>query len=55
LVVITGNDQILEDDCQSYIGSHHGVSGPDGVLGKPVDRQALLTVLDHVLGARSLC
>jgi CheY-like chemotaxis protein len=53
LVVITGNDQILEDDCQSYLGSHHGVCGPDGVLGKPVDRQALLTVLEHVLGART--
>lgn len=45
LVVITGNDKILEDDCQSYLGSHHGVRGPDGVLGKPVDRNTLLAVL----------
>lgn len=52
LVVITGNDQILEDDCQSYLGSHHGVRGPDGVLGKPVDRQALLAVLKCVVGRR---
>ena len=52
LVVVTGNDQILEDDCQSYLGSHHGVCGPDGVLGKPVDQQALLAVLKHVIGAR---
>jgi CheY-like chemotaxis protein len=45
LVVITGNDKILEDDCQSYLGSHHGVRGPDGVLGKPVDQKTLLSVL----------
>jgi CheY-like chemotaxis protein len=45
LVVVTGNDQILQDDCQSYLGSHLGVRGPDGVLGKPVDRDSLLAVL----------
>jgi CheY-like chemotaxis protein len=45
LVVVTGSDQILEDDCQSYMGSHHGVRGPDGVLGKPIDRKTLLAVL----------
>jgi len=45
LVVITGSDKILEDDCQSYMGSHHGVRGPDGVLAKPVDRKTLLAVL----------
>jgi len=49
LVVVTGNDQLLEDDCQSYLGAHEGVRGPDGVLGKPVDRQSLLAVLDHLL------
>lgn len=46
LVVVTGNDQILQDDCQSYIGSHEGVRGPDGVLSKPIDRDALLEVLN---------
>jgi len=45
LVVVTGMDQILQDDCQSYLGSHHGVRGPDGVLGKPIDRKTLLAVL----------
>jgi len=50
LVVITGNDQILQDDCQSYLGSHQGVQGPDGGLGKPVDRQTLLAVLKHLPG-----
>mgnify|MGYP002062776620 CR=1 FL=1 len=50
LVVITGSDKILEDDCQSYLGAHEGVSGPDGVLGKPVDRATLLAILDRLLG-----
>ena len=49
LIVVTGNDRILEDDCQTYLGAHLGVRGPDGVLSKPVDRAALLAVV------RSLC
>jgi two-component system OmpR family response regulator/two-component system alkaline phosphatase synthesis response regulator PhoP len=49
LVVVTGNDQILQDECQSYLGSHEGVPGPDGVLAKPIDRSVLLAVL------RQLC
>jgi len=49
LVVVTGNDQLLEDDCQSYLGAHEGVRGPDGVLGKPVDRVTLLAVLRKLL------
>lgn len=48
LVVITGMDKILEEDCQSYLLSQHGVRGPDAVLGKPVDPGTLLTVLAHV-------
>ncbi|MFH0945184.1 MAG: response regulator [Planctomycetota bacterium] len=50
LVVITGNDKILEDDCQSYLGSCLGVRGPDGTLGKPVDRATLLAVLRILTG-----
>jgi CheY-like chemotaxis protein len=49
VVVITGNDRLLEDDCQSYLGAHQGVRGPDGVLGKPVDRETLLNVLGTLL------
>ena len=48
LIVVTGSDRILEDDCQSYLGSHHGVRGPDGVLGKPIDLKTLLAVLKHM-------
>jgi len=49
LVVVTGNDKLLEDDCQSYLGAHAGVRGPDGVLGKPVDRTALKAVINKLL------
>lgn len=45
LVVVTGVDQLLKDDCQSYLGAHAGVEGPDAVLGKPIDPAALLAVL----------
>lgn len=49
LVVVTGNDKLLEDDCQSYLGAHAGVRGPDGVLGKPVDRTTLIAVIKKLL------
>jgi hypothetical protein len=49
MVVVTGNDQLLEDDCQSYLGAHEGVRGPDRVLGTPVDRSSLLEVLRNLL------
>lgn len=49
LVVVTGNDKLLEDDCQSYLGAHAGVRGPDGVLGKPVDRTTLRAVMRKLL------
>lgn len=45
LVVVTGVDQLLKDDCQSYLGTHSGVEGPDAVLGKPIDPGTLLAVL----------
>jgi CheY-like chemotaxis protein len=48
LVVITGNDQVLQDDCQSYLVGHQDVRGPDGVLGKPMDPKTLLAVVHHL-------
>jgi two-component system OmpR family response regulator len=53
MVVVTGNDQLLEDDCKSYLGAHEGVRGPDEVLGKPVDRSTLLAVLRNLLNRAS--
>jgi CheY-like chemotaxis protein len=53
VVMITGDDRILQDDCRSYLGSHADVRAPDGVLAKPIDRKVLLGVLDGVCGGRS--
>jgi len=46
VVVITGNDRVLEDHGKSYLSSHGGVRGPDAVLGKPLSAAALLHVLE---------
>ena len=54
MVVVTGNDTLLEDDCQSYLGAFEGVRGPDGVLGKPVNRESLLAVLHALLNQSQL-
>lgn len=48
IVMITGDDRVLQDDCRTYLGSHLDVRGPDGVLAKPIDRQVLLGVLDSI-------
>ncbi|RLE27488.1 MAG: hypothetical protein DRJ61_17375 [Acidobacteria bacterium] len=45
MIVITGNDKILIDAGRSYIQSYEGIRGPDEILGKPVDRDKLLTLL----------
>jgi CheY-like chemotaxis protein len=45
LIVITGNDRVLEDHGKSYLSSYEGIRGPDAVLGKPVDPAALLRLL----------
>jgi len=45
VVMITGNDKVLQDDCRSYLATHGDVRCPDGVLAKPIDRQELLRTL----------
>jgi CheY-like chemotaxis protein len=45
LVLVTGDDNVLRDDCRSYLESHQDVRGPDHVLGKPMERDVLLAVL----------
>jgi CheY-like chemotaxis protein len=46
LIVVTGNDRVLEDHGKSYLASYEGLRGPDAVLGKPVDPEALLRLLE---------
>lgn len=46
LVLVTGDDNVLKDDCRSYLESHQDVRGPDRVLGKPMERDVLLAILN---------
>ena len=48
LLVVTGNDRVLEDACRSYLRAHAGVRGPDAVLGKPVAREKLLSLVEEL-------
>lgn len=48
LVVVTGMEELLQDDCQSYLGANSTLRGPDAVLGKPIDPDVLLVVLAHL-------
>lgn len=45
IVLVTGCDDILEDNCRSYLGTTHGIRGPDHIVPKPVDPQLLLDVV----------
>ena len=47
------NDKIVEDECKSYLGTHQGVAGPDGVLAKPVDQAALMAVVERLTAGSS--
>jgi two-component system alkaline phosphatase synthesis response regulator PhoP len=46
VIVVTGDDRVLEDHGKSYLSAHNGLRGPDAELGKPVDPEALLRVLE---------
>ena len=53
VVMITGNDKVLEDDCRSYLATRGDVRFPEGVLGKPIDRDALLDLLSRLSPIRN--
>ena len=46
VIVVTGDDRVLEDHGRSYLPADKGLRGPDAELGKPVDPEALLRVLE---------
>jgi len=48
LVLVTGDDSVLKDECRSYLETHPGVRGPDHVLGKPMDRDTLVAILKGI-------
>ncbi len=48
LILITGNDQVVQDAGRSYPPSSQ-LRGPDGIISKPVDREELLRTLNDSL------
>ncbi len=50
VALVTGNDKVLEDECQSYLGSHPDIRGPEGVLGKPIHPSAFLALVANLTG-----
>ena len=48
VVVLTGNDSIVQDNGRAYLMGHDLERGPDCVLAKPVDRDALIEILEKL-------
>jgi CheY-like chemotaxis protein len=48
IILVTGDDQVLQENCQSYLETHRDVRGPEDVLGKPIERDKLLAALREV-------
>ena len=48
VVVLTGNDSIVQDNGRAYLRGHDLERGPDCVLAKPVDRDALIEILEKL-------
>lgn len=48
VVMLTGNDDVLQDGGKSYLASHEGMRGADELLGKPLDPDELFAALDRV-------
>jgi len=51
VVMVTGSDKVLADDFRSYLSSHAGIRGPDGVVPKPIDQSALLSLVADLMPA----
>ena len=53
IVVLTGNDAIVQDNGKNYLAGYHLERGADLVLAKPVDRDALVAVLARLTNSHS--
>jgi CheY-like chemotaxis protein len=53
LVMLTGNDAIVEDGGASYLRSHGVDRGPDAVLNKPLETASFLQTIASLVTARS--
>ena len=48
IVVLTGNDSIVQDNGRTYLRGHDLERGPDCVLAKPVDQEELIECLSRL-------
>ncbi len=48
IVVLTGNDSIVQDNGRTYLRGHDLERGPDCVLAKPVDQDKLIGCLSRL-------
>ena len=46
LILLTGNDKVIENGGRNYLSGHADIRGADAVLSKPLDKQALLDALE---------
>jgi CheY-like chemotaxis protein len=51
VVMVTGNDQVLQDGGKSYLSAHPKTRGADAVLGKPLEKEVLLSELRRLIPA----
>jgi len=52
VVVLTGNDSIVQDNGRTYLRGLDLERGPDFVLAKPVDQDALIKCLSRIINSR---
>ena len=48
VVVLTGNDHVIQDGGKSYHGLQSGIRGADAILGKPLKPEELLVALERL-------
>ncbi len=51
ILLVTGSDQLIDDDCRSYLENQPGLRGPDGVHGKPIEPEELLDTIRTALAS----
>ncbi len=49
VILITGYDKVLDDDCKSYLAQHPDVRAPEFMMPKPVDQDTLLSSIAKLL------
>jgi len=52
VIVLTGNDSVVQDNGTAYLRGHDLERGADCVLAKPVDREALIECLAKLTKTR---